>query len=123
APMTHAARERLAQVRLTTAAIIPAYFEEEHIGDVVRRTRRQLDHVLVVDDGSQDATAQRAREAGAELMVHEQNRGKGEAIKSGLRHWLDRHFSYVIILDADGQHCPEEIERFITAAACATRPV
>ena len=53
-----------------------------------RRTRERLDHVLVVDDGSSDQTAQRAREAGAEVIVHDQNRGKGEAIKTGLAHWL-----------------------------------
>ena len=98
------------------AAVIPAYQEQKHIGDVVRRTRQQLDHVLVVDDGSSDQTAARAREAGAEVIVHPQNRGKGEAIKTGLRHWLDRQFTWVFILDADGQHRPEEIELFIAAA-------
>jgi len=104
------------------AAVIPAYNEEKHIGDVVRRTRHKLDNVLVVDDGSQDQTADRAREAGAEVIVHEQNRGKGETIKTGLRHWLDRQFDFVIILDADGQHRPEEIDRFVTAALSAEQP-
>jgi len=104
------------QDRPSIAAVIPAYGEEKHIGDVVRRTRQQLDHVLVVDDGSNDRTAARAREAGAEVIVHPQNRGKGEAIKTGLRHWLDRQFTYVVILDADGQHLPEEIDRFVNVA-------
>ena len=104
------------------AAVIPAYNEEKHIGDVVRRTRSKLDNVLVVDDGSQDQTAARAREAGAEVIVHEQNRGKGETIKTGLRHWLDRQFDFVIILDADGQHRPEEIERFIPVALSPEAP-
>jgi len=49
--------------RQSIAAVIPAYNEEKHIGDVVRRTRQQLDNVLVVDDGSRDKTAERAREA------------------------------------------------------------
>jgi glycosyltransferase involved in cell wall biosynthesis len=93
--------------RTTVAAVIPAYHEEKHIGEVVRRTLEQLDHVLVVDDGSADATAATARNAGAEVIVHPQNLGKGESIKTGLRHWLDRHFAYVVILDADGQHLPE----------------
>jgi glycosyltransferase involved in cell wall biosynthesis len=118
--MTDAARDRLAQLRLETAAVIPAYREEKHISDIVRRTREELDHVLVVDDGSEDKTATRAREAGAEVIVHSQNRGKGEAIKTGLRYWLDRQFVHVIILDADGQHLPEEIDRFIAAAGSAT---
>ena len=117
--MTDAGQNRIAQIRLKTAAIIPAYREEQHISDVVRRTRQQLDHVVVIDDGSSDNTARCAREAGAEVIVHGQNRGKGEAIKTGLRHWLDRQFIYVIILDADGQHLPEEIDRFIAAAAQA----
>src|SRR5437660_2043029 len=117
--MTEAARDRLALIRLKAAAVIPAYREEKHVGDVVHRTRQRLDHVVVVDDGSNDRTAQRARDAGAEVIVHSQNRGKGEAIKTGLRHWLDRQFIHVIILDADGQHLPEEINRFIAAAAQA----
>lgn len=105
------------QDRPSIAAVIPAYREEKHIGDVVRRTRQQLDDVLVVDDGSDDQTAARAREAGADVIVHPQNRGKGESIKTGLRHWLDRQFDYVVILDADGQHLPEEIDRFVNAAS------
>ena len=120
--MTEAARDRLVLIRLKAAAIIPAYCEEKHVGNVVRRTRQQLDHVLVIDDGSNDQTAQRAREAGAEVIVHSQNRGKGEAIKTGLRHWLDRQFTHVVVLDADGQHLPEEIDRFIAAAASAAEP-
>jgi glycosyltransferase involved in cell wall biosynthesis len=112
--------EDVAINRTTVAAIVPAYLEEKHIGDVARRTLQQLGHVLVVDDGSPDATAENARSAGAEVIVHEQNRGKGESIKTGLRHWLDRGFAYVIILDGDGQHLPEEIERFIAAAAATS---
>lgn len=103
--------------RTTVAAVIPAYLEEKHIADVVQRTLRQLKNVLVVDDGSSDATADAARKAGADVIIHEQNRGKGESIKSGFRHWLEQDTTYVVILDGDGQHLPEEIERFLAAAA------
>jgi glycosyltransferase involved in cell wall biosynthesis len=107
---------------MTMAAVIPAFNEQVHIADVVRRARGKIDNVLVVDDGSSDATPERAREAGAEVIVHPENRGKGEAIKTGLRHWLDRQSDFVIILDADGQHRPEEIERFVAAAESAAGP-
>jgi len=109
-------------VRSQTAAVIPAYQDEKHIGDIVRRTRERLDHILVIDDGSSDQTAHRAREAGAEVLLHDQNRGKGEAIKTGLGHWSAREVTWAILLDSDGQHLPEEIDRFIAAAASATEP-
>jgi glycosyltransferase involved in cell wall biosynthesis len=122
----------MTQIRSQTAAVIPAYQDEKHIGDIARRTRERLDHVLVVDDGSTDQTGQRAREAGAEVIGHDQNRGKGEAIKTGLAHWLgaanpscaeaDSEIEWVILLDSDGQHLPEEIDRFLAAASSATRP-
>jgi glycosyltransferase involved in cell wall biosynthesis len=119
-------------IRSQTAAVIPAYQDEKHIGDIARRTRERLDHVLVVDDGSTDQTGQRAREAGAEVIIHAQNQGKGEAIKTGLAHWLgnshrsssgkDGQITWVVLLDSDGQHLPEEIDRFLQAAASVTRP-
>jgi len=103
--------------RLTVAAVIPAYQEEKHIADVVKRTLKQLANVVVVDDGSSDATADEARKAGADVIVHEQNRGKGESIKSGFRYWLEHGATFVIILDGDGQHLPEEIDGFLAAAS------
>ena len=103
--------------RNAVAAVIPAYHEEKHIADVARRTLKQLASVVVVDDGSSDATAEQARSAGANVIVHEQNRGKGESIKSGFRHWLEHGSTYVVILDGDGQHLPEEIDRFIASAS------
>src|SRR5262245_13085642 len=119
-------------VRSHTAAVIPAYQDEKHIGEIARRTRERLNHVLVVDDGSTDQTEQRAREAGAEVIVHAQNQGKGEALKTGLTHWLgaadsssrgeDRGIIWVVLLDSDGQHLPEEIDRFLSAAALVTQP-
>ena len=102
---------------MKVAALIPAFREERFIADVVRRTRAQLPDVLVVDDGSPDQTAVLAQAAGAEVLVHSQNLGKGMAIQTGLRDLSARGFDYVLVLDADGQHLPEEIPRFLEAAA------
>jgi glycosyltransferase involved in cell wall biosynthesis len=102
--------------RNQTAAVIPAYNEAKHVADVVRRALLELPNVLVVDDGSTDQTAAEARAAGAEVIVHPENRGKGQAIKDGLHHWVEKGFEWVVVLDADGQHRPEEIERMLDAA-------
>jgi len=98
-------------------AVIPAYNEEAHVAGVVERTRPQVERVLVVDDGSRDETAARAREAGAEVLVHETNRGKGASLRDGLDRAAEAGFEAAILLDADGQHLPEEIPRFAAAAA------
>jgi glycosyltransferase involved in cell wall biosynthesis len=102
--------------RSNVAALIPAYFEEAHIQDVARRTLAQLDHVLVLDDGSTDRTSEEAKKAGAEVIRHEKNQGKGAAIKTGFRVLMERGFSHVLILDGDGQHLPEEIPGFLEEA-------
>ena len=107
--------------RTNVAAVIPAYHEADHVRGVAERARAQLDYVAVIDDGSTDATADRARAGGAEVLVHPQNLGKGEAIKTGLRHWLGYpEIEFIVLLDADGQHLPEEIGRFLAAATAAT---
>jgi glycosyltransferase involved in cell wall biosynthesis len=103
--------------RSRIAAVIPAYQEEKHVAEVAQRARTQLENILVIDDGSTDATAERARSTGVDVVVHRQNRGKGESIKTGLRYWLERGSEYVVLLDGDGQHLPEEISRFVEAAA------
>ena len=104
-------------LRGKVAALIAAYGEERQIGAVVRRASLYVDHVLVVDDGSTDQTARQAREAGAEVVAHSRNQGKGAAIKTGLRHLLAGGFDYIILLDGDGQHSPDEIPIFLRAAA------
>lgn len=97
-------------------ALIPAYDETSTIGRVVARARRHL-VVLVVDDGSRDGTAAVAREAGAEVAVQWPNRGKGAALRTGFDIAIQRGVEAVVTLDADGQHDPDEIPRFLEAFA------
>ena len=73
-----------AQVRVRPIAIIPAFDEERSIGAVVAGVLRYVEHVIVVDDGSRDGTAAVARAAGAVVVVHGSNRGKGCALRSGI---------------------------------------
>lgn len=90
-------------------AVIPAYNEERFIGSVVLQARSLVDVVIVVDDGSTDNTAGIARAAGATVLRHEQNQGKGKALRTGL--WAARQLypEAVVLLDGDGQHLPSEI--------------
>jgi glycosyltransferase involved in cell wall biosynthesis len=73
-------------------------------------------HVLVVDDGSADATAARAREAGADVLVRERNGGKGSAVRDGPRLLLASDWTHVAFVDADGQHDPEDLPALLSAA-------
>ncbi len=97
------------------AAIIPAYQAAPSIGDVVRGTLEILPEVLVVDDGSTDGTAEAARRAGARVISHPANRGKGAALSLGFRDLFGRGYEAVLTLDADGQHLPSEIPKVLAA--------
>jgi len=91
-----------------TLIVIPAYNEELTIGSVVALAKKYGD-VLVVDDGSSDRTSEIAKEAGAIVIRHERNVGKGQALKTGFEYALSRGYDFVVTLDADGQHNPDEI--------------
>ncbi|HEV7764142.1 MAG TPA: glycosyltransferase family 2 protein [Thermoanaerobaculia bacterium] len=95
------------------AVIIPALNAERTLPSVVVDARAQLEPVLVIDDGSRDATAEVAREVGAVVIRHPVNRGKGGALKTGFQWALENGFDGVITLDADGQHLAGEIPKFV----------
>ncbi|MGQ0813736.1 MAG: glycosyltransferase family 2 protein [Gemmatimonadota bacterium] len=94
--------------------LIPAYNEEERIAPVIEGASKYLP-VFVVDDGSADATANMAGEAGATVVRQNPNQGKGAALKAGFRWALQRPDCVAVLtLDADGQHDPQEIPKFLT---------
>lgn len=92
-------------------AIIPAYNEEAAIENMILRTSQYVDKVIVVDDGSNDKTKEMAKLAGAELICHEKNQGKGVALKTGFTAIDDEDI--IITIDGDGQHNPDEIPSLI----------
>jgi len=96
---------------------IPAYNEERYIGSVVLQARRFAREVVVVDDGSSDRTAQVAELAGATLIKHQQNSGYGATVQSVLAEAKKRNPEVLVLLDADGQHNPEEISSLVDAIA------
>ncbi len=97
----------------SVAVAIPAYDAGKSVADVVRRTLALIPNVLVVDDGSEDETRREASNAGAEVIFHRQNLGKGAALQLAFSELFGRGFEAVVTVDADGQHLPEEIPKLI----------
>jgi glycosyltransferase involved in cell wall biosynthesis len=101
-----------------TLVIVPAYNEEATVGGVVHALRglpAPLD-VIVIDDGSTDATGRRAAEAGAVVLRLPFNLGIGGAVQTGFQYALEHGYDHMVQVDADGQHDPREIDRLFAAA-------
>ena len=108
---------------LRVVAVIAAFNEGPNIREVVLGTRPHVDAVIVVDDGSTDDTAAAAEGAGAEVVRHAANRGKGVAVRSGLDAVRGRGFSHVLLMDGDLQHRPADVPRLVAAAAAGDADV
>src|ERR1035437_8680167 len=98
------------------AAVIPCFNESATITTLVMAVRQHLQFVLVVDDGSTDDTASLAKSAGAVVVKHERNLGKGAALKTGLSHALKQGYEWAVTLDGDGQHAPEDLPVLLQCA-------
>jgi glycosyltransferase involved in cell wall biosynthesis len=103
---------------MTVGAILPAYNAAAHLAEVVAEIRRLHPEVrvLVVDDGSADASGEVGRAAGADVAVHPENRGKGAALATGYAWALAESLTWVYTMDADGQHLPGEMASFLERA-------
>jgi len=100
-----------------TYVVIAAYNEASMIARIVSEVRRAGYEVVVVDDGSKDATAQNARTAGAIVVQHPFNLGQGAALQSGIKFALANGAEAIVTFDADGQHAAADISRLIAALA------
>ena len=95
--------------------VVPALDAEATVGAVVRGALAVVPMVVVVDDGSSDATARRASDEGARVVRHAENRGKGAALRTGLGFCRDHGYEVALTLDADGQHPPSQLRRLLGA--------
>jgi glycosyltransferase involved in cell wall biosynthesis len=100
----------------TCAVVIPCFNEGASIAALVRAVRQQLPLVIVVDDGSTDDTSALAAAAGATVLSHARNLGKGAALKIGLSAALARGFEWGLTMDGDGQHRPQDVPAFLCCA-------
>jgi glycosyltransferase involved in cell wall biosynthesis len=99
--------------KIKVLAGIAAYNEARYVGSIVLEARQYVDEVIVVDDGSTDNTARVAKLAGATVIRHAENSGKGAAIQSILAEAKKRNSDVLVLLDADAQHDPNEIPNLI----------
>jgi glycosyltransferase involved in cell wall biosynthesis len=103
----------IARLPNSTSVVIPAFNEARAIGSVIAGLREaaRWQEIVVVDDGSTDGTADQAAQAGATVVRHPYNKGNGAAVKTGIRRAAG---SYILIIDADGQHLPSDAARLVS---------
>lgn len=99
----------------TVLVAIPAYDEAATISEIVAGTGEHADHVIVIDDGSDDDTATRATAAGATVVEHERNQGYGAALKTAFGVARRHRARHLVVLDGDGQHDPADVPRLVAA--------
>lgn len=107
------------KIAAVNCVVIPCLNEAERLGPVVRGALAYIQNIIVVDDGSSDETAAQALAAGADVIRHEQNLGKGAAIQSGLGHAIKRGFESALLMDGDGQHAACDIPKFLNGTRAA----
>ena len=94
-------------------AVIPAYNEEDNISKVISETKKYVNNIIVVDDGSKDNTSEEAKKEGVIVLKHIINLGKGATLKTGCDYAIKQGADKIIVLDADAQHEPSQIPNFL----------
>ncbi len=100
---------------MTNFLIIPAHNEEGRISKVIIDSKKHVKKIIVIDDGSRDNTVEEAKSCGVKVLKHKINLGKGAALKTGCDYALSKGAEKIVVIDADGQHDPNEISKFISA--------
>ena len=102
---------------MNLSVVIPGRNEEKNISAVVREAKKHSRSVLVIDDGSRDATSEEAEKAGARVLKHAINLGKGAAMRTGAACAIRKGADAIVFMDSDGQHAPKDIPRLAAALA------
>jgi len=96
---------------MTILLCIPAFNEENVIGDLIKKSLKFVDHIVVCDDGSSDKTSEVAENAGAYVIRNSQNKGKGHALQSLFKYARHQDSEVIVTIDGDGQFKPDEIPK------------
>lgn len=100
-------------MKMDTWTIIPAHNEEKNIAAVIKKTKKYCKNIVVVDDGSSDSTYNEAKKQNVVVLRHIVNLGKGAALKTGCDYAFSKKAGILIAMDADGQHDPKDMPRFV----------
>lgn len=109
--------------RMKGCVLIPSFNESKTIFDLISRIKDYGLDVIVIDDGSTDSTRELASRAGAEVICHPKNHGKGAALQTGFNRVISRDYDFIITMDGDGQHHPEDIAKFLQYYAFGTSDI
>lgn len=99
---------------MKTFVVVPAYNEAKHIEDTLKAIKKHTKNIIIVDDGSKDATKKIASKHGL-VLSHIINLGKGAALRTGCDYAIQQGATHIIVIDSDGQHDPQKIPEFLTA--------
>ncbi|MDX9702584.1 MAG: glycosyltransferase family 2 protein [Candidatus Auribacterota bacterium] len=102
--------------KISYYVLVPAYNVEKYLRDLIKRIKLHTHNILVIEDGSKDNTLKIIKEMNIEHIAHPVNKGKGASLNDGFAYLAEKNIDYVLTMDSDGQHAPEDIPNFIAGA-------